>query len=157
MAATFTGAARLHEMADADDPQLASVARSRVARGGWLVLGLTCVGIGAVGVVVPGLPTTVFFIVAAWAFSKSSPRLEAWVLGLPRIGPLVQDHRDGLGMPRRAKVMAISMVVVFVALSSWLVDSRPAVIAVVAAGVIGVVYIGLRVPTKEAVLARRSA
>ena len=90
-----------------------------IARMMWRVVGLLAVAVGAIGVVLPGLPTTVFFIIAAWAFSKSSPRLEAWVLGLPRIGPMVADHRSGLGMPRRAKRVAVSMIAVFVALSFW--------------------------------------
>ena len=76
----------------------------------YLAGGLLCVGIGGVGVVVPGLPSTVFFIMAAWCFSRSSERLENWVLNLPGIGPLVRDYRSGLGMPRRAKIAAISCI-----------------------------------------------
>ncbi|MEM9465166.1 MAG: YbaN family protein [Actinomycetota bacterium] len=144
-------------MSGAPDPQLTTVSRSRLARVGWLVLGLLAVAVGGVGIIVPGLPTTVFFIIAAWAFSKSSPRLEAWVLGLPTIGPMVQDHRDGLGMPRQAKVIAISMIVFFVGLSSWLVGGWAIRGVIVAAGVVGVSYIWFRVPTKEDVLARRAA
>ena len=53
--------------------------------------GLACVGLGGLGLVVPGLPATVFFIAAAACFSKSDPRLEAWVLGLPKVGPTVRD------------------------------------------------------------------
>ena len=132
-------------------------ARGRITRGAWSLVGLVAVALGAVGIVVPGLPTTVFFIIAAWAFSKSSPRLEAWVLGLPKIGPLVQDHRDGLGMPRRAKVAAIAMVVLFAGVSAWLVDGRVIPLAIVATGAVGVAYIALRVPTRERVLAERAA
>lgn len=130
--------------------------RGAVARFGWRLVGLIAVGIGSIGIVIPGLPTTVFFIIAAWAFSKSSPRLEAWVLGLPRIGAMVQDHRDGLGMPRRAKIVAVAMIVVFVGLSAWLVESWPIRAAIVSAGVVGVLYVSLRVPTKETVIARRT-
>ena len=43
----------------------------------------------------------IFFTVAAYCFGKSSPRFEQWVLDLPTIGPMVRDHRAGLGMPRR--------------------------------------------------------
>ncbi|MGQ0804330.1 MAG: YbaN family protein [Actinomycetota bacterium] len=128
----------------------------RVARAVWLVAGLLAVAVGAVGIVVPGLPTTVCFIVAAWCFSRSSERLERWVLDLPRIGPMVRDHRAGLGMPRRAKVIAISMIVVAVALSvTFGIDAWPIRAVVLALGAVGVLYIAVRVPTRERVLRER--
>ena len=119
-----------------------------IVRLAWTVVGLCAVGIGGVGIVVPGLPSTVFFIIAAWAFSKSNPRLEAWVLGLPRVGPLVQDYRDGLGMPQRAKTTAAVMIVVFVGLSAWLVASPIFRAVLIAAGVVGLWVVLFRVPTK---------
>jgi uncharacterized membrane protein YbaN (DUF454 family) len=128
----------------------------RVARAIWLAAGLLAVGVGAIGIVVPGLPTTVCFIVAAWCFSRSSERLERWVLNLPRIGPMVRDHRAGLGMPLRAKVIAISMIVVAVGLSVTLgIDSWPIRAVVLALGAVGVLYISVRVPTRERVLEER--
>lgn len=128
----------------------------RVARVVWLVAGLLAVGIGAIGIVVPGLPTTICFIVAAWCFSRSSERLERWVLDLPRIGPMVRDHRAGLGMPRRAKVIAVSMIVVAVGLSvTFGIDAWPIRAVVLALGAVGVLYITLRVPTRERVLEQR--
>jgi uncharacterized membrane protein YbaN (DUF454 family) len=129
---------------------------ARVTRAGWVGLGLVSVGFGGVGIVVPGLPTTVFFIVAAGCFSRSSPRLEAWVLGLPRVGPMVRDHRAGLGMPRRAKAVAISMLVAAVALSAFLTGSVVIRAVVLAAGAVGVAVIAWRVPTRERVVALRA-
>ena len=132
-------------------------AKSRIAQGAWWIVGVLAVALGGIGVIVPGLPTTVFFIIAAWAFSKSSPRLEAWVLGLPRIGPMVHDHRNGLGMPRRAKFLASAMIVLFAGGSAWLVDSSVLRSAILATGAVGIAYITLRVPSKERVLAERAA
>ena len=129
----------------------------RFARGVWLLAGLFAVAIGGIGVIVPGLPTTVFFIVAAWCFSRSSERLERWVLDLPHIGPMVRDHRAGLGMPRRAKFVSIAMIVIAVALSVTLgIDSWPIRAVVLSLGAIGVVYIAARVPTRERVLQQSS-
>ena len=129
----------------------------RVARVVWLLAGLLAVAVGAIGIVVPGLPTTVCFIVAAWCFSHSSERLERWVLDLPRIGPMVRDFRAGLGMPRRAKVIAISMIVVAVGLSvTFGIDYWPIRAVVLALGAVGVLYIALRVPTRERVLQERA-
>jgi uncharacterized membrane protein YbaN (DUF454 family) len=120
------------------------------------VAGLLAVAIGGIGIVVPGLPTTVFFIVAAWCFSHASERLERWVLDLPRIGPMVRDYRAGLGMPRRAKVIAIGMIVVAVTLSVTLGIDRWAIRTIVLAlGAVGIVYIAARVPTRERVLEAR--
>ena len=122
----------------------------------YLVAGLLCVAIGGIGVFVPGLPTTVFFIMAAWCFSRSSERLERWVLNLPGIGPMVSDFRAGLGMPRRAKILAIGCIVLAVGLSAGLVINNLVVrLIVVAVGLVGVWYIGIRVPTRETVLAER--
>ena len=144
-------------MADSTPPMPPMApAKSRIARGAWWIVGVLAVALGGIGVIVPGLPTTVFFIIAAWAFSKSSPRLEAWVLGLPRIGSMVHDHRNGLGMPRRAKFLATTMIVLFAGGSTWLADSSVLRSAILAAGAIGITYITLRVPTKERVLAERA-
>ncbi|QYG93407.1 DUF454 domain-containing protein [Iamia sp. SCSIO 61187] len=132
------------------------VSRSRLGRAGWVTFGCGAVGLGALGIVVPGLPTTGFFVLAAWAFSRSSPRLEQWVLDRPGVGPLVRDYRAGLGMPRRAKVVAITMLVVSCGLSAALGVDRPAVrLAIVTLGAVGVAWILWRVPTRETVLARR--
>jgi uncharacterized membrane protein YbaN (DUF454 family) len=130
---------------------------SRLSRLPWLLLGLLCVALGSLGTVVPGLPTTVFFIVAAWSFARSSPRLEAWVLGLPGVGAMVRDHREGLGMPRHAKILAVTAIVVAVTASAALgLSSIIGRLLVIAAGAVGVGWVLLRVPTRETVLAERA-
>ena len=123
-------------------------------RAGLLTVGWLAVALGTVGIVVPGLPTTGFFVLAAACFARSSPRFEAWVLGLPKVGPLVRDHRAGLGMPRRAKVLAIAVMLAACSLSAWRLG-HPLAVVVLAAGAVGTWYVGWRVPTREAVLARR--
>jgi uncharacterized protein len=130
----------------------------RAVRAGWIAAGLVCVALGTVGIVVPGLPTTVFFIAAAWCFSRSSPRLEAWVLDLKGVGPMVRDHRAGLGMPRRAKFVATCCIVVFAGFAAWVALDHPAVRAGVALlGLVGIAWIWWRVPTREVELDRRAA
>ncbi len=123
----------------------------------WFGGGLVAVGLGGVGIIVPGLPTTVFFIVAASCFARSSPRFEAWVLDLPRIGPMVRDHRAGLGMRRRAKGWALGTMWLFVGLSAFLTRGAPMVAAViVAVALVGTWYIVRRVPTRERVVAAQA-
>lgn len=123
----------------------------------YLSAGFVCVGIGGVGVVLPGLPSTIFFIGAAACFTRSSPRLERWVLELPGVGPLVQDHRDGLGMPRRAKVVAIGTMWAFSAVAVVSVASTAFDVAVVVLALLGTATITWRVPTRERELERRRA
>jgi uncharacterized protein len=136
---------------------MVSTWQHRIRRSLWFATGWIAVAIGSIGIVVPGLPTTVFFIIAAACFAKSSPRFEQWVLDLPKVGPLVRDYRAGLGMPRRAKVWAIAVMVVFAGASVLLTIDRLVIGAAVAALVlVGVWYILARVPTKERVLAARS-
>ncbi len=132
--------------------------RTGVTRFIWITVGLMFVGLGSVGVVVPGLPSTVFFLVAAWCFARSSERLERWLLDLPGVGPLVRDARAGLGMPRRTKATAIAMMWTAIGVSAVLLSSRP-VLAVVmlVLGAIGTACIVLVVPTRELVLAERAA
>ncbi|MDZ4825594.1 MAG: YbaN family protein [Actinomycetota bacterium] len=128
--------------------------RSRVPTGLrrwlWFGAGWGAVVLGTIGIVVPGWPTTVFFIAAASCFARSSPRFERWVLNLPKIGPMVRDHRAGLGMPRSAKAWAIGMMVVFAGFSAYLVrDLWYVSAAIVALVLVGIWYIGRRVPTRR--------
>jgi uncharacterized membrane protein YbaN (DUF454 family) len=123
----------------------------------WFVVGWMAVGLGGLGVLVPGLPTTVFFIVAASCFARSSPRFERWVLDRPGVGPLVGDYRAGLGMPRRSKQWAVAMIMLSAGVSAVLSSRRPLVSAViVAAATVGICYVVWRVPTREKVLALRA-
>ncbi len=132
------------------------VVRSRPIRWLWFAAGWVAVGLGSLGIVVPGLPTTVFFIIAAYCFSRSSPRFEAWVLGLPKVGRMVADHRAGLGMSRTAKTWAVGSIVCCSGLSAVLLRSRPALsAAIVALGLVGAAYVLWRVPDRAKVLAAR--
>ncbi|NQU56189.1 MAG: YbaN family protein [Rhodospirillales bacterium] len=78
---------------------------------GWLNVGL-----GLIGVLVPGMPTTVFLIAAVWAFSKSSERFRLWLWNHPQFGSLIRDWHDHKVIPFRAKIMATSMMVMSFAL-----------------------------------------
>ena len=126
-----------------------------LARLGWMGAGLFLVGLGALGALLPGVPTTVFFIGAAACFARSSPRLERWVLGLPHVGPLVRDYRSGLGMPRRTKILAAVALVVMVTLSALSIPSWIGRGAVIGVGLVGLWYVTVRVPTRERVLDER--
>lgn len=75
----------------------------------FLGLGWLFVGIGILGAFLPLLPTTPFLLLALACFTRSSPKLEAWLLNHPRFGPPLRDWREKGAIPRRAKVLAVSM------------------------------------------------
>jgi len=70
-------------------------------------LGWLCVGLGFVGVFVPGIPTTIFLIIALWAFTKSSKKLRHWLLNHKRFGPILNNWQEHKVVPRRAKVLMV--------------------------------------------------
>ena len=73
-----------------------------------LVLGLgwICVVVGIAGLFLPLVPGTLFLILAAACFTRSSPRFEAWLLNHPRLGPPVRRWRETRAIPRGAKAVA---------------------------------------------------
>lgn len=75
-------------------------------RAAYVVLGFFFVALGIIGALLPVMPTTVFLILAAWSFGKSSPRLEAWMLDHPKFGPVLRAWRENGAIPRKAKWMA---------------------------------------------------
>lgn len=78
----------------------------RAQRAAWLSLGLLLVGLGFLGILVPLLPTTDFLLLALPCFARSSPRLEAWLIGHPRFGPSLRAWRENRAVPRHAKMLA---------------------------------------------------
>lgn len=83
---------------------------SSLKRRSWRVLALVCVSIGAVNAFLPLLPTTVFWIVAAWAFSKSSPEMARRLREHPRFGPGLKLWMDHRMISRGAKCAAIAAI-----------------------------------------------
>ena len=73
----------------------------------FISLGLLCVGLGFVGVFVPGIPTTIFLIIALWAFTKSSEKLRHWLLNHKRFGPILNNWQEHKVVPRRAKILMV--------------------------------------------------
>jgi len=78
----------------------------------YFLLGWCFFGLGAVGTVVPGLPTTPFMLLALWAFSKSSQRLHDWLYAHPVFGPPLQQWRSHRVIPARAKLLAVATMAV---------------------------------------------
>lgn len=113
----------------------------------YFALGCLSLAIGIVALVVPLIPGIVFLVLATACFSRSSPKMEAWLTAHPRFGKLIRDWQSSGAISRTAKwVISASMLLSF-SLIFLETDSR-ALQAGVAAVMLGVlVYIWRRPET----------
>ena len=72
-----------------------------------LSLGWLCVGLAFLGIFLPGMPTTIFLIIALWAFAKSSKKFHAWLLNHKRFGPLLRNWETHKVVPKKAKITMV--------------------------------------------------
>lgn len=101
-------------------------ASGRAIRFAYLVAGFLLLALGIIGAFLPLMPTTIFVILAAACFARSSARLESWLLGHKRFGPMIVAWRTERAIPRRAKVLAaIGMVLGY---ASFLIGARPGLV-----------------------------
>lgn len=77
-------------------------------RAGYFILGILMLVLAFIGALLPLMPTTIFLILAVWCFTRSSPRLETWVLNHPTFGPTLRAWRDQGAISMRAKAMALT-------------------------------------------------
>lgn len=109
-----------------------------VRRLAWLVLAYVSLALGVIGIFVPGLPTTPFVLLSAYAAARGSRRLHAWLLAHRQFGPMIRDWQASGAVSRRAKraataMMALSAVVMFLtAPKPWMAATGTAIMAVVA-------------------------
>lgn len=101
----------------------------------FLIIGWVSVTLGFIGVFVPLMPTTVFLIIALWCFSKSSPRLAAWLYNHPKFGPTLQDWHEHKVVPLRAKAAATILMLMSLGLVCYSNAGSSLLITVVAAAI----------------------
>lgn len=107
-------------------------------------LGVICVALGAIGVVVPGLPTTIFLIIATACFMRSCPWLQRVLIQNRFFGPFLKYLEPGAAMPVRAKVLTIVVMWVAIGVSVALLSHQHLPMpwvggAIVLAGVLGTI------------------
>ena len=79
----------------------------------WLCIGFLCLGLGTIGIFVPLLPTTIFILIAAFAFARSSDRLHKWIMSHRLFGPIVHNWQKHGAVGRKGKLFStLSMIVV---------------------------------------------
>lgn len=83
--------------------------QTKLMRTLWMAGGFLSLLLGAIGLLLPLLPTVPFVLLAAYCFSRGSRRWERWMLEHPRLGPIVKDWRAHRAVPLRAKQLATVM------------------------------------------------
>lgn len=110
-------------------------------RGVFFGLGVVFLALGLIGVVVPGMPTTVFVLLAGYCWARSSKRFYEYLLSHQVFGKMITDWQERRAMPRFAKylawaMMAISTVVMFIRLpDDWLWLGVVMAVAMLAVGI----------------------
>lgn len=88
-------------------PYAAAMFRHMVVQRLIFALGVVCLVLGAVGMVVPMMPATIFLIGAAWCFARTSPRFEKWLLTNRYLGPSVVRWQQTGAIPLMVKAFSL--------------------------------------------------
>jgi len=78
----------------------------------WRTLVVLFIVLGFIGALLPGMPTTVFLILAAWAASKGWPQVDVWLMNHPKYGATLRAWRENGTVPRKAKWIASIMMLI---------------------------------------------
>lgn len=146
-----TDSTSISEVAADASPHIARVAENPIVRAAWGGLGTFSLTMGIVGVFLPGWPTTIFLIVAAACYARSSQWMYDRIISNRAFGPHVRRFRETGAMPLRAKVLALGIMwpfvlfAVFVAIPTTLIWAHALTLILAVAGTI---YI-LRLPTSH--------
>jgi uncharacterized membrane protein YbaN (DUF454 family) len=115
-----------------------STSRSRLRRGLYLALAWVALALGLIGIALPGLPTTPFILLSAWAAARGSDRMHRWLREHRLFGPMIRDWEKNRAVSRRAKwaatiAMAVSSGIFFLtAPKLWMAIVGTAIMAIVA-------------------------
>lgn len=130
---------------------------SRALRAVFATAGLACVALGIAGVVLPVLPATPFFLVAAACFARASPRFYNALLNDPTVGPTVLEWRRHRSIAFRTKLWAIVLMSATLAASIvFFIEDRVLQALLAVLGLLLAVWLW-RVPSRDRPGAARTA
>ncbi len=110
------------------------IVRNRILRLLLLVSGWILVGLAAIGVVLPLVPTTPFLLLAALCFYKSSSRFYSWLYANRIFGKYLLDYKEKKGVPARIKTWTLIFLWVSLFISIYLVNILWIRLALIAIG-----------------------
>lgn len=107
-----------------------------------ITVGLLFVGLAILGIILPGLPTTPFLLLASAAFIRSSPKLYKWLIEHSVFGPILRDFSEKGGISLKVKIISILLVWVTIGISLvFIIDSETYRWVIAACGLLGTVII----------------
>lgn len=116
----------------------------------YILLGSLALCLGVMGILIPGLPTTPFLLLAAALYMRSSEKLYNKLLNHPRLGKYIVRYRDNKGMTRNQKIYALVLMWLMIALSCiFLINVLWLRILVLSLGLLGSIVMGVIVPTAK--------
>lgn len=72
-----------------------------------IIIGILMVGLGVIGIFTPVMPTVPFLLAAGWCFSRSSPRLNHWLINNKYLRYYQKNYRERFGIPRHVKIITL--------------------------------------------------
>ena len=90
----------------------------KLVRALWLIAGTICLVLGAIGIVLPVLPTTPFLLAAAACYYKSSARMHKWLLNNRWFGEYIRNYKEGKGLTLKTKITALTMLWITIGVST---------------------------------------
>ena len=110
-----------------------------------MLFGFVRFGIGAVGLVLPLWPTTIFWIAAVFCLAESHPKLRDWIYTRPGVGPIVRDFVERGEISRQSKFAAIGGMLFACALSGWFIRGSVLGLSLLIITIaIGIVFVATR-------------
>jgi len=111
----------------------------------WALFGFAFFGIGAIGLILPLWPTTIFWIAAVFCLAESHPKLRDWIYARPGIGPIIRDFVERGEISRKSKIAAIVGMTLACGLSAWLIrGSTIALSFLIVTIAVGIVFVATR-------------
>lgn len=91
----------------------------------FIVLGCLSLGLGAVGAVLPILPTVPFLMLAAFCFAKSSEKLHNWFVSTKLYKKNLESFVQGKGMTMKTKIRIMIMVTILMSIGFIMMHAVP--------------------------------
>jgi uncharacterized protein len=83
--------------------------KQKIVRALLLIAGTFSLGLGAIGIFLPILPTTPFLLISAACYMRSSERMHKWILSNRWFGEYIRNYQEGKGIPLKTKILAMTV------------------------------------------------